>query len=559
MSLLDTLTILFDTDGKKASKDVDELNDKLNDTEKSAGDATKGIDEMGSSANNAGQMFGELAKMAGTALASYLAFGAIKAQVMKTAQMTDQIGKFGQTLGLNVKQLDAWGEAAARSGGSASAFQGSVAGLQQQLTQIQFGGGSQMIQSLGMIGISAFDANGNLRDTFDILGDVADQFKQMPPARAYAIGGMLGLDQGTILLLQQGRYNIEQLVEQQLRFGSASAQAYKAAADFDDSLDNLDRSFRSIWQSINTFVLPPITALINGFNEAVTFLRENQDFAVGFFGVLGGAILALALPPMISLAAATLAATWPILAIGAAIVALAALFGLLYDDVKHYIDGQDSLLGRLLDRYEWLKDGVVAVFDFIKKAWQELLAVIDWAKLLVTNPQAAIDELEDYLKGIGQSILNGVTDATDSAIEYLRGEFSKFWGWLKSLFDFSELFSGLTGAVSKGVDDVKEWLGLGVSDGSSNVMNTPAARTPASHTPAAQVINSYNSNPLNTATPSMLTNNNNRSIFNTNNFSFSNQIDASSMTPDQLKGAFADDFLRQLSSAQANIDDGVAY
>src|SRR5690606_15620348 len=81
------------------------------------------------------------------------------------------------------------------------------------------------------------------------------------------------------------------------------------------------------------------------------------------FAAIAAVVAAVYLPAMISAAAATLAATWPIIAIGAAIVAAAAAFALIYDDIMNFIDGNDSLIGQLFENYPIVKDMVMGIVD----------------------------------------------------------------------------------------------------------------------------------------------------------------------------------------------------
>ena len=53
---------------------------------------------------------------------------------------------------------------------------------------------------------------------------------------------------------------------------------------------------------------------------------------------------------MLAAAAATLAATWPIWPLLRSSL-LAAAFALVYDDIMNFIDGNDSMIGRILDKY----------------------------------------------------------------------------------------------------------------------------------------------------------------------------------------------------------------
>lgn len=522
MSLLDKFTILFDTDSSEASESVDDLNKKLGDTKDKANEAVDGMDDASDSANEMSFNFAEAAKSATALIATFVAFDAIKDTITQTALMTDELGKLTSTMGFNIKQMDAWGAAAERNGGSASSFQASVVGLQDQLSDIQFGGGQQIIQDLAMMGVSAFNSNGQLKDTFSLLESVAGVFEGMSARQSASFGRRLGLDQGTILLLQQGRVGVQQLVEQQERLGSATEESYLAAADFNDAQDNLNRSLTSIWQTINTAILPIFTSFLNGVTDIVNWMRDNKDFTIGFFIAIGTAITAVALPAITSLVGAIAGIAAPFAIPVAAVAALAAGFALLFEDVKAYIEGNDSLIGDLAKKYEWFGFIVEGLVEGFKNLWEDLKDLFDWSLLLVSNPSEAINVMTSKMKQ----------------------ELSDLWGWIKSLFDFSFL----SDAVSSAFGGVKDFFGFGDEERMQRLITNTEI--------AMQVSSVYSANPLNSYNPYMQPSSN---TYNNNNISFNNQISAKGVTPEEVRGEFSNEFGRQLTSASNMLDDGVDY
>lgn len=522
MALLDKFLILFDTDSSEASEEVDQLNKNLNDTEKNANNAVDGMDDASDSANEMGFNFAEAAKSATALIATFVAFDSIKTAITETALTTDTLGKLTTTMGFNIQQMDAWGAAAERNGGSAEAFQSSVIGIQDQLSEIQFGGGQQVIQTLAMMGVSAFNSNGQIKDTFSLLKSVAGVFEGMSARQSATFGRRLGLDQGTILLLQQGRVGVQQLVEQQERLGSATEDAYLAAADFNDAQDNLNRSFNAVWQTINAAILPILTKFLNGITDIITWMRENEDFTVGFFIAIGTAITAVALPAITSLIGTIAAIAAPFAIPAAAIAGLVTAFALLFEDVKAYIEDNSSLIGDLAEKYEWFGAIVDGLIEGFKMFWDDLNALFDWTVLFAQNPAKAIN----------------------IAVTKFKQEFTDLWNWIKQLFDFSFLSEKFTGAF----ESVKGFLGFGDSE--------DVRRITANTERAMQISNIYGANPLNAYTPNVYGGN---TVYNQNSFSFNNQISARGITPEQVRGELNDELGRQVASAGNMLDDGVSY
>jgi hypothetical protein len=365
MSLLSTFAILFETDAKKATKETEELSDALDDVESSAGGASGGVDNTTQSYNDNSSSAGALTKSMVGLIATFVTFDAIASKVFDTASGVDTLGKLSQTIGLNIVELDAWGVAAARNGGSAEAFRGTVESLQNSLQDISITGGGEIINTLAMIGVQATDSGGKIKSAFDVLPEIAKAFSKMSTEQSFAFGKRLGLDQGTILTLQQSRYEIDKLVERQKMLGAVTKEGYEAAATFNDQWDDTKRAFNSLWLSSNNTILPLFESILKGFESIALFVRNNSALVEGFFFGVAGVITAVYLPAIIAAAAATLIAIGPFVLIGAAITAAGVAIAVLYEDIKSWVDGSKSAIGELLGTFEDLKTKVKGIFDDI--------------------------------------------------------------------------------------------------------------------------------------------------------------------------------------------------
>ena len=168
MSLLSTFSILFETDADEAASEVEALAEGLDGVADSADPAAAGLDDVTIAADSNAASVSDLTGMIIKMGAAYVGFNAIATGVIDNALSIDVIGKFSQVLGQNIVEVDAWGEAVARSGGSAESFRGSFESLTSSLTDIEITGGGDAINTLAMLGISATDAGGRAKSAFDI-------------------------------------------------------------------------------------------------------------------------------------------------------------------------------------------------------------------------------------------------------------------------------------------------------------------------------------------------------------------------------------------------------
>ena len=376
MSMLSTFSILFETDAQRATRETDELSGALDDVADSAGDATGGVDETTAAYNDNAVSVGGLTKAMGAMIAAFVTFDAIQSKVFETAASVDTIGKLSQTIGLNIAEMDAWGIAAERNGGSAAALRGTVESLQGSLQDMAITGGGEIINTLAMIGVQATKSSGEIKSAFEVLPEIADAFQGMSTEKSFAFGKRLGLDQGTILTLQQSRYEVDKLVERQKALGGVTQEGYEKAAIFNDQWSDTKRVFNSLWLSANNSILPLLTGLLNGVENIVVWVKENSTLVEGFFLGVAAVITAAYLPAITAAAAATLVAITPFVLIGAAVAAIGVAIAILYEDVTAWVNGSKSAIGDLLGSFEELKKTVLDYFDDIRNGWNSLITDI---------------------------------------------------------------------------------------------------------------------------------------------------------------------------------------
>lgn len=359
MSLLEVFGIAFESDAddlekgaKKAEKSVDDLESSVSATD----ETVEGL----------GESFLSFATSAQGALAGVLSLSAITAGVISQALRTDEIGKFSDALGLNVEEVGAWSEAVVRMGGDASSFQSTLGSLTDRLTDFALTGGGEAAEVFARLGINARDAQGNVKSAFDVLPEIANAFERLDRRESLAFGRKLGLDQGTILLLQQGKVAVDELVDRQKQLGVATAKDAEIAAKFNDQWADTKQVFQSLAIATGASLLPVFTQLLSGVESFVFFLAEHEDLVVGFFVGVSAVLTYLYLPAILSVAAATIAAVAPFIAIGAAVVAVGAAFALVYEDIRAFMRGEESLIGNLAKEFEIVQKAIDVITGQVK-------------------------------------------------------------------------------------------------------------------------------------------------------------------------------------------------
>lgn len=342
MTVLDTLTLALGVDPKGIDTGLAEAKQKID-----------------AGAKSMAQGLMTPLKAALGAVAAGLSLGAITNQYMSQA---DAIGKLADAIGADIEELQAWGEAATRAGGSAEAFNSSITTLNKMLQMTAATGKGPAVMALEQFGIKAKDASGKARDTFEILRDLAGKMEGMDKQKAIGFGQKLGLDRGTIMLLQSGRAAVDDLIKRQKELGVYTKEDAEIAAKANDAIADLGQALKAGAAIIMRFIVPAITWVADKMTTVVQFFKRHQPLVVAGLGAIAAIISARMIPALIKMAAANAKAFAPFMVLAAIISAVA----LVVDDFWTYLHGGESALEGL---WKQLGDGPELLAK-LTKAWE---------------------------------------------------------------------------------------------------------------------------------------------------------------------------------------------
>lgn len=168
-------------------------------------------------------------------------------------------------------------------------------------------------------------------------------------------------------------------------------------SNLQDSITRLKAEFGDLFNDEVKFVIEKLRALVDWFKK----LDPEVKKAIGYFSILlvivgplvtafaqlGLAIIGIK-PLLAALAFVFAPVSLAVLAIVAAIGIAIGLFYILYDDIKTYFEGGDSLTGIFVDfwhaQVEWAKNIYVIMSDFFKMIVDDfktaIMIIVDYAK-----------------------------------------------------------------------------------------------------------------------------------------------------------------------------------
>ncbi|CAJ0896055.1 hypothetical protein R77569_04559 [Ralstonia mannitolilytica] len=316
-----------------------------------------------------------------------------------------------------VENIQALGFAAGQMGSTAEAARGSLENLARFMRNSP--GAEGLLHS---IGVQTREANGELRDTTEIIGDLGSKFASMPYYRANAYAQALGIDEKTLMAMREGMGQFgDEYKDMLAKAGMDAQQAAKSSHAFMNEVRSLGAAFVILGQKVATTLTDKLAGDLHRFRDGVVdnFGRIAgiiEKVANGIF-VVADVISTLALRGMQAIGAvvdwfngldgtvktiietvAALGIAWKLLSAGflatpiGRIVAVGTAILALYDDYKVWKEGGKSLID--WEQWEpgikaagagirWLRDllsdmlyRAIAAVDAINAIWHR-----DWNRL----------------------------------------------------------------------------------------------------------------------------------------------------------------------------------
>ena len=495
MALLDTLLLVFKADTSQADAGLDSARKKSDELIDSIRDADAAAGKAGAS----------LKAMAAGALGGLAAAFSVSAAISGAFARADNIRAIEQTsdaIGAAIENVDAFGKAAEAMGGDAQGARDSLTDMAEKMGEAMSDVESGAAKAFKSLGISLKSADGGTKDAISGMLDLASAVEGLDRSAAVFKIKELGItDNRTVEMILKGRQELERMLRVQKEQGVVTKEAAENARKLTEATGSLKNMISSAGASFLDSIIPALTKVIEWLGKGVSWMQDNKDFVIGFFGSIAAVVTALYLPAMASAAIATLAATWPLLLIGAAIAAAAAAFALIYDDVMNFVEGNDSFIGQVFEKYPMVEKIVMTLVDAFRQMWQ----------ILITGAQ----QVGDFVTAGFQQVIAGIK----AAVDYLSEAYGAITGFVdSSLASFQSLSDGISSIfafivetvkgslsfVTAGIDKIKSGVSgvagfFGFGDSSSAMQSASQQIGAASSAPSNGVSSSAISNMANSS------------------------------------------------------------
>lgn len=258
-------------------------------------------------------------------------------------------------LGVSVQAMQELGFAASESGRELEDMVDAMSTLQERARDALVDPQSDPAEQLRLLGVSATDASGNLKDAETLISEVADGLQGME-SQTDRVGASMTLfgDIGRELLptLQNGSEGLNRL-RQDFRDlgGGISEEAIEGSQAFVRQSNRLGAAFLTLRSRLALVFLPTLVRVGGALEEFLGNRRQLED-VIDTLKVMA-TVLAVRLAPALAMTAIRFVALHQSMI---AFVALGAVVFLIVQDIKIALEGGPSLLGQWTD----------AINDFIE-------------------------------------------------------------------------------------------------------------------------------------------------------------------------------------------------
>lgn len=442
--LLSAVMKALQGDYKELIKLVDEARKKGIETGNSEVDTQKRVQDELDKTNKKYQEVGNsvtgFVKKALGAVGIVMSIGSIFAESVSRSQEIETLDKLGKQIGVATADVDAFSGAIAELGSSRESAQADL---------------SAMAKSFG-----------NTKDSMEKVLQTAGKVQGMSFDKAKkTLEGMGVSDEKTIELMMKGRKELERTMGIQKEYSGISKESIESSIKFNSAMAKFQQSSGLLKNSFLEMVIPALSKGLEWLTKLISFCKENKHLVVGFFTAISTILLGKYIYAMKLASISTWATFLPIIAIIAVIALLAAAFALVYDDIMNFIEGNDSMIGRIFEKYPMVKTVILALWEAWKAYFEYLKAVVKVVTdIVVAGWDLMASGLKAYVKyllscisviaGWGKSfagVFNTVSDAVVSAFEWMWEQVEKIIGWVNT---------GLN-AVKNGWKSAKEFFGFG--------------------------------------------------------------------------------------------------
>ncbi|UOO83773.1 hypothetical protein [Neisseria dumasiana] len=423
----------FSGEAAKAEKQHEKLEQAIAKTEDAEKNATKAANENAvarkknaAEQKKADEQLQQLGKDIAVVARGFMAFtgmllgaSGLSKLAADAAKANVELDNTAKNLNMSRKELSAWKGAADMAGGSADGMAGYMQTLSGDIMNLVMMGDASVLPYFNALGVSLLDSSGKARALDDVMLDLADRMSGMDRQQAYSLARQMGMDDGTANALMRGRQEMERMLAIQRDMYKSNEADIENSRKLTEARAVLNAQWESLKLMIGNALIPVVTYLTEKVSAFVDYLVKNEHLTKGVFLGIATAISIFLIPMLVAGTAAVLAFIAPFTPLIAAVTALGAAFGLLYDDYKTWAKGGKSLFDwgkftQYINTTELSTENLGKAFTYLLTGYTDWStaanSLLDWLKLkgFIDANGVSVNSLITGFKNLAAEIADGL-------------------------------------------------------------------------------------------------------------------------------------------------------
>lgn len=340
---------------------------------------SKGLDQA---EKQFGKVMGAAQKFGAFLVAGFAGNAAVDF-VRSQVDMADKLGDTSEALGIASDDLERWQYVAQMGGSSGEAMAKSMGFLNKALGAAEEGG-KGALGVFAKLGVETKNADGSARELGDVLPDIVNNWNNLESqgektTAAMALFGKAGAEL-IPMLNAGGEAAADAIAEFEALGGATPAEFIKQSAEVNDQIDRMHFAMRKLSVQIVSYLLPSFKWLLSQTTKAISSFKKFEQ-ETGFVRrgmmILAAGAVAFLIKKFYTLAkeagttAKALKSIFGIGPQGMLILAALAVLYVLFDDLFTLIEGGDSVIGELLDKFLGVGASTKYV-QMLRDAWEDV-------------------------------------------------------------------------------------------------------------------------------------------------------------------------------------------
>lgn len=314
---------------------------------------------MAKEANLSGSVNNLKTSVKGLAVAAVAAGASAFKMISSFTMAGDELAKTSDKLGIGIEFLQKMQFAGKKTGVDVNTMNMALQRFGRRVGEAAAGTGEAQV-ALKALGISVFDAKGNVRDLESLLPEVANKLSKIENANVRNALAMKFFDSEGVKLVntfKDGSAGLEEYFKEAEKYGIITEEQARQSEEYEDAITELKASLAGVRNVIAGELVPSLTVLIK---QVSNFIAENREGISSFISVFSTLFKWFVAFKALNIALSLLAIAKAMNAVGLAtmiaanpVAALFAAFFLGYQAGK--------LLVALLQKFPGIWGGIVTV------------------------------------------------------------------------------------------------------------------------------------------------------------------------------------------------------